>query len=208
VPVEEAYKGQTLPKLYTDIQAAYPGLDVFVQDNIDEAQIQGIEIDGFTPVTSEWSIFGNLTFTRGKVTVLNGKAPDPNKPWEFRIRREPPLNGLLGVRFEEKSDRFWGEFFARGAVKQNRLSEGDIRDPRIPGLTRDVKEVKFDENGRAIDAGTPGWFTLNIRGGMRLTEYNRLTVGVENILNRRYREHGSGVDGPGVNFIISLDNRL
>jgi outer membrane receptor protein involved in Fe transport len=43
---------------------------------------------------------------------------------------------------------------------------------------------------------------------MRLTEYNRLTVGVENILNRRYREHGSGVDGPGVNFIISLDNRL
>ncbi|MBM3237373.1 TonB-dependent receptor [Candidatus Poribacteria bacterium] len=207
VPVEEAYKGQTLPELYTDIQAAYPGLDVFVQDNIDEAQIQGVEIDGLAPITNEWSIFGNLTFTRGKVTVLNGKAPDPNKPWESRIRREPPLNGLLGVRFEEKDDRFWGEFFARGAVKQNRLSEGDIRDPRIPGLTRDVKEVKFDENGRAIDAGTPGWFTLNIRGGMRLTEYNRLTIGIENILNRRYREHGSGVDGPGVNFIISLDNR-
>jgi iron complex outermembrane receptor protein/hemoglobin/transferrin/lactoferrin receptor protein len=190
VPVSEAYKGQTLPELYTDIQAAYPGLDVFVQDNIDEAQIQGVEIDGIAPIANNWSIFSNLTFTRGKVTVLNGKEPDPNKPWESRIRREPPLNGLLGVRFEEKNNRFWGEFFARGAVKQDRLSEGDIRDPRIPGLTRDVKEVKFDENGRAIDAGTPGWFTLNIRGGMRLTEYNRLTVGVENILNRRYREHG------------------
>ena len=208
VPVEEAHEGQAIPKLYTDIQAIYPELDVFVQDNIDEAQIQGVEIDGFSPITNEWSIFGNLTFTRGKVTVLNGKEPDPQKPWEARIRREPPLNGLLGVRWEEKNNRLWGEFFARGAVKQNRLSRGDIRDPRIPGLTRDVEGVEFDENGRTVDAGTPGWFTLNIRGGMRLTEYNRLMVGIENILNRRYREHGSGVDGPGVNFIISLDNRF
>ena len=140
------------------------------------------------------------------MTLLNGKEPDPNKPWESRIRREPPLNGLLGVRFEEK--KFWGEFFARGAVKQNRLSRGDIRDPRIPGFTRDTNEVTFDEDGRAVDAGTPGWFTLNIRGGIRLTDYNRLIVGVENILNRRYREHGSGVNGPGINFIVSLDNRL
>jgi outer membrane receptor protein involved in Fe transport len=206
VPVEEAYEGQALPKLYTDIQANYPELSVFVQDNIDEAQIQGLEIDGLASITDELSIFGNLTLTRGKVTLLGGKKPDPNKPWESRIRREPPLNGLLGVRFEE--NKFWGEFFARGAVKQDRLSNGDIRDPRIPGLTRDVSEVTFDEDGRAVNAGTPGWFTLNIRGGMRLTEYNRLTIAVENILNRRYREHGSGVDGPGINFIVSLDNRL
>lgn len=208
VPIEESYKGQTPPKLYTDIQTAYPELDVFVQDNIDETQIQGVEIDGRTPITNEWSIFGNLTLTRGKVTVLNGQAPDPQKPWEARIRREPPFNGMLGVRFEEKNDRFWGEFFARGAVKQNRLSEGDIRDPRIPGFTRDINEIEFDESGRALNAGTPGWFTLNVRGGMHLTGYNRLTIGVENILNRRYREHGSGVNGPGVNFIVSLDNRF
>ncbi len=208
VPVKEAYEGRTLPKLYTDIQAAYPEVDVFVQDNIDEAQIQGLEFTGLSQLTDEWSLFGNLTLTRGKVTLLKGNEPDPNKPWEARIRREPPPNGLLGVRWEEKDDRFWGEFFARGAAKQNRLSNGDIRDPRIPGLTRERDEVTFDEDGRAVDAGTPGWFTLNIRGGARLTEYSRLTVGVENILNRRYREHGSGVDGPGINFVVSLDNRF
>jgi len=208
VPVEEAYKGQTIPKLYKDIQASYPELDVFVQDNIDEAQIQGIEIDGLARINNEWSVFGNLTFTRGKVTVLNGEAPDPDKPWESHIRREPPLNGLLGIRFEDQKDRFWGEFFTRGAVKQNRLSEGDIRDPRIPGFTRDVSEVKFDEDGLAVGAGTPGWFTLNIRGGINLTDYSRLAVGIENILNRRYREHSSGVDAPGINFIVSLDNKL
>jgi len=208
VPVKEAYEGQKMPKIYADIRDAYPDLDVFVKDNIDEAQIQGIEVDGLASITDGWSIFGNLTFTRGEVTVLNGKEPDPNKPWESRIRREPPLNGMLGVRWEGKNDRFLGEFFFRGAVKQNRLSKGDIRDPRIPGLTRDVESVEFDEDGRATDAGTPGWFTLNLRCGIRLTDYNRLTIGVENILNRRYREHGSGVNGPGINFIVSLDNRF
>ncbi len=208
VPVEEAYEGQTLPKLYADIKAAYPELDVFVRDNIDEAQIQGVEIDGLASIADEWSIFGNLTFTHGEVTVLAGKEPNPSKPWESRIRREPPLNGTLGIRFEERKDKFFGEFSLRGAVKQNRLSKGDIRDPRIPGFTRDVEAVTFDENGRAVDAGTPGWFTLNLRCGVRLSKYNRLTVGIENILNRRYREHGSGVNGAGINFIVSLDNRF
>jgi len=205
VPVPEAHKERPL---YKDIQATYPELDVFVRDNIDEAQIQGVEIDGLASITDAWSIFGNLTFTHGKVTVLSGKEPDPNKPWESRIRREPPLNGSLGIRFEGKRDRFFGEFFLRGAVKQNRLSKGDIRDPRIPGFTRDVKSVKFDKNGRAVDAGTPGWFTLNLRCGIRLSKYNRLAMGIENILNRRYREHGSGVNGPGLNFIVSLDNKF
>ncbi|MBI1923582.1 TonB-dependent receptor, partial [Candidatus Poribacteria bacterium] len=138
----------------------------------------------------------------------NGKVPDATKPWEGHIRREPPLNGILGARWERPSDRFWGEFFVRGAAKQDRLNRDDIRDPRIPGKTRETKEVTFDADGRAIDAGTPGWVTLNIRGGVRLTEYNRLNLALENILDKRYREHGSGIDAPGINLIVSLDNRF
>ncbi|MCZ6680821.1 MAG: TonB-dependent receptor, partial [Candidatus Poribacteria bacterium] len=164
VPVEEAFRDEPLPKLYRDIQAANPDLDVFVQDNIDEVQIQGIEFTGAAPIRSGWSVYGNGTLTLGKVLRINGNEPDPAKPWEERIRREPPLNGMIGVRWEQSADRFWGEFFARGAVKQDRLSRGDIRDPRIPGKTRDTAEVQFDEEGRAIDAGTPGWYTLNLRG--------------------------------------------
>ena len=208
VPVEKAYSGQSIPKLYRDIQDANPGMDVFVQDNIDETEIQGIEFTGIAPIRSGWSVYGNGMFTLGKVLRLNGEEPNPDTPWEERIRREPPLNGLVGVRWEPAADRYWGEFFVRGAVRQDRLSRGDIRDPRIPGKTRDAKAVKFDDDGRAVDAGTPGWYTLNIRGGVRLRDHNCLTVALENLLDRRYREHGSGVNAPGLNLIVSLDNRF
>jgi iron complex outermembrane receptor protein/hemoglobin/transferrin/lactoferrin receptor protein len=208
VPVQEAYSDQTLPQLYQDIQTANPGIDIFVFDNVDEVQIQGIEITATVPIRSGWSVYGNSTLTRGKVLLLNGKDPDPNKPWEKRIRREPPLNGVAGIRWMQPANRFWGEFFVRGASKQDRLSRGDIRDPRIPGTTRDTGEIKFDADGQAIAQGTPGWVTLNLRGGIQISGYSRLTISLENLLDKRYREHGTGVDAPGLNVVVSINSQL
>lgn len=192
VPVGEAYAGKELPKLYRDLQDTYEGMDIFVKDNISEANIQGIELDARALITyiEGVSAYGNLTFTRGY--DVDGDQP---------IRREQPLNGLLGVRWDERKGRFWAEFYSRFADKQDRLSSGDRRDPRIPGLTRDPRA---DD----LRAYTPGWFTLNLRTGINLDNWPRLTLGVENIANKRYREHGSGVDGPGINLIANVDYRF
>ena len=208
VPVEEAYAGKPLPSLIQEIQQNNPGVDVYVFDNVDEVQIQGVEFAGMIPIQSGLSLYGNAMFTRGKVLTINGAAPDPDKPWEERIRREPPLNGMVGLRWEPPAQRFWAEFFVRGATEQRRLNRSDIRDPRIPGTTRDTGEVKFDANGAAIGQGSPGWVTLNLRGGVQVTQYNRLTLALENLLDKRYREHGSGINGPGFNVIVGLDNRF
>ena len=208
VPVEDAYAGQPLPNLIKEIQQNNPGIDVYVFDNVDEVQIQGVEFAGLVPIQNGVSLYGNATFTRGKVLVINGATPDPDKPWEERIRREPPLNGMVGIRWEPPAQRFWAEFFVRGATEQRRLNRSDIRDPRIPGTTRDTGEVQFDSNGAAIGQGSPGWMTLNLRGGIQVTRYNRLTLALENLLDKRYREHGSGINAPGLNVIVSLDNRF
>ena len=96
----------------------------------------------------------------------------------------------------------------RGATEQRRLNRSDIRDPRIPGTTRDTGEVQFDANGAAIGQGSSGWVTFNLRGGVQVTQYNRLTLALENLLDKRYREHGSGINAPGFNVIVSLDNRF
>ena len=177
-------------------------------DNIDEAQFQGVEAAGRVPILPELSIFGNVALLRGEVLTISGEAPDPKKPWEARTRREPPLNGIVGIQWEPLNTQYWAAFFVRGAAEQRRLNRSDIRDPRIQGSTRDPAEVKFDANGAAIDAGTPGWWTLNIRGGVKLFSYTRLTLSVENLLNKRYRQHGSGVNSPGFNVSLSLDNRF
>ena len=210
VPVEDAYAGQPLPSLIQEIQQNNPGVDVYVFDNVDEVQIQGVEFAGMVPIPiqSGLSLYGNAMFTRGKVLTINGAAPYPEKPWEERIRREPPLNGMVGLRWEPPAQRFWAEFFVRGATEQRRLNRSDIRDPRIPGTTRDTGEVQFDANGAAIGQGSPGWMTLNLRGGVQVTQYNRLTLALENLLDKRYREHGSGINAPGFNMIVSLDNRF
>ena len=206
VAVEDAYNGGPYPDLIVELQRNNPGIDVFVFDNVDEAQIQGIEFAGLIPLQASWSIYGNATLTRGKVLVLGGESPDSTKPWEERIRREPPLNGTSGIRWHPSAGRFSGEFFVRAAAEQRRLNRSDIRDPRIPGTTRDTGEVEFDSDGEAIGQGSPGWFTLNLRGGMQVTEYSRLTLALENLLNKRYREHGSGINAPGFNVIVSLNN--
>ena len=132
VPVEDAYAGESLPSLIQEIQKNNPGIDVYVFDNVDEVQIQGIEFAGMIPIQNGLSLYGNAMFTRGKVLTINGAAPDPDKPWEERIRREPPLNGMIGLRWEPPAQRFWAEFFVRGATEQRRLNRSDIRDPRIP----------------------------------------------------------------------------
>ena len=207
-PVQEAYTGGTLPQLHQDLIRAYEGIDVLVFDNVDEAQFQGVELAGLIPLLPAWSVFGNAAFIRGEVLKLNGEAPDPTKPWEARTRREPPLNGIIGIQWEPVNTPYWATLFVRGATEQRRLNRSDIRDPRIQGATRDPAEVAFDANGYAIDAGTPGWWTLNVRGGVRLFDYTRLTLSLENLLDQRYRPHGSGINAPGFNVGLTLDNRF
>jgi outer membrane receptor protein involved in Fe transport len=80
--------------------------------------------------------------------------------------------------------------FVRFAGSQTRLSDEDRTDPRID------------------PDGTDAWFTLN--AGIEWWVHPAVTVrlGVENILDRAYREHGSGIDAPGINGIAALDVRF
>ena len=207
-PVQEAYEGQDLPQLHQDLIKEYEDIDILVFDNVDEAQYQGVEFAGLVPIQPALSVFGNVALLRGEVLTIAGEAPDPEKPWEARTRREPPLNGIVGVQWEPLNTQFWATLYVRGAAEQRRLNRSDIRDPRIPGKTRDPAEVEFDDNGNAVDAGTPRWWTVNISGGVKLHEYTRLTLALENLLDQRYRPHGSGVNAPGFNVSLSWDTRF
>lgn len=207
-PVQEAYEDGEIPQLHQDLINEYEGIDVLVFDNVDEAQFQGIELATVVPINSGLSVYGNAALLRGEVLLINGEAPDPEKPWEARTRREPPLNGVIGIQWEPVNTQYWATLFVRGAAEQRHLNRSDIRDPRIQGKTRNPEEVEFDDNGNAVDAGTPGWWTLNVRGGVKLFDSTRLTLSLENLLDRRYRPHGSGVNAPGFNVSVSLDNRF
>ena len=127
----------------------------------------------------DYSPVGALIF-RANLTSTRGQNTTLDEP----VGGIPPLFGLTGIRWS--LGRIFLDGFARFAARQERLSSDDLDDPRIP------------------DNGTPGWFTLNARGGITLGRNFILQISLENLLDRNYREHGSGMNGPGRNFILSL----
>ncbi|HRJ30614.1 MAG TPA: TonB-dependent receptor [Cyclobacteriaceae bacterium] len=62
-----------------------------------------------------------------------------------------------------------------------------------------------DENGNPY---SPAWWTLNFKASYPVIKYMIIDVGVENILDKRYRPYSSGISAPGRNFIISLRGRI
>ena len=119
----------------------------------------------------------NITVS-GTVTYTYGQNETDDAP----MPAMPPLNGQVGLRYNAKM--YWAEVFTRFATTQDRLSAEDLSDLRIP------------------EGGTPGWFTLNVRGARTISPTLSLNFSVNNILDLNYREHLSGFNAPGRNFIV------
>jgi len=120
---------------------------------------------------------------RGNWTVTYGQNTTLHEP----MGKLPPAFGLVGLGWTRQN--FHTELYTRWAARQNRLSTDDLDDDRIP------------------QGGTPAWQTLNLRTTFQATSSLQLQAAVENILDRNYREHGSGINAPGRNFILSLEYR-
>lgn len=119
-------------------------------------------------------MFGNFSWTRGNDTV--NRTP---------LTRIPPVKGIFGQRWRHRSGP-WLEAYTVFAGSQHRLSPSDRSDPRIrPG-------------------GTAGFATANLRGGLPVKGLGTVTIGLENLTNKSYRWHGSGIDAPGVNLVLGI----
>lgn len=149
-------------------------LKIKSKQNIGEAHIFGAEGSFKYMFFKTWSIGGNVTWTYGENITIN----EP-------VGGIPPLFGLIGIYYDKI--KYKVDFYMRFATKQDRLSEDDLDDPRIP-------------NG-----GTPPWQTYNFRIKYMVSRFVSLQMALENIIDYNYREHGSGINGAGRNFIISLN---
>jgi outer membrane receptor protein involved in Fe transport len=145
-------------------------IDFYQRRNVGQAELQGVELAGELLLTPRWSTYGNLTYTYGQ----NLTDDEP-------LSRIPPTQGIIGLRWRDAEARNWFDLYAWLVARQDRLSSRDLRDTvRIP------------------PGGTPGYATLNLRLGSFITSNQRVTLGIENIFDKAYRVHGSGVDGPGI----------
>lgn len=146
--------------------------------NVASATLYGLEAGAEYDLTHRAVLRGVVNYTRGEEQNADGETTAGD--------RIPPLNGALSLRYDASETlrlEPWLEF----AGRQDRLSPRDVRDSRMD------------------PAGTPGWATLNMKASWQTAAGWQLTLAVENLLDERYRIHGSGIDAPGRNLSLRLD---
>ena len=153
------------------------GRDIVQSRNVASADIRGIE--GSIALTL-WPLWTADLI----VNYLHGEQTD-NDGTENPADRIPPFNGRLSFRYQASNSVIIEPYFLF-AGSQDRLSPRDARDVRIN------------------PAGTTGWVTVNIAASWQVGERWRASAGVENILDKQYRLHGSGIDATGRNLLLSL----
>lgn len=164
------------------------GANEVTKRNSGQGFVHGVEWEGRWEWTPGWSVRGWLTWMEGEVDGYPTSAPVRRRE---PLSRVMPLTGGLGLRWDEVRRRAWAEVVTVLADRQDRLSAGDRADTqRIP------------------PGGTPGYGVVHVRGGWRINEQVTVSLGVENLLDKNYRVHGSGVNAPGRNAIVSVSVRL
>jgi outer membrane receptor for ferrienterochelin and colicin len=153
------------------------GRDIVQSVNAARSSIQGIE------ARLEFALANTLTAAMA-LNVVRGEQQDTGGQME-PADRMPPVNGKIELAYDAGGD-FRIDAWARFAAAQDRLSARDIRDNRID------------------PQGTPGWGIIGIQLIRHVGDAWQLSLRADNLLDKRYRMHGSGLDGVGRNVSVTI----
>lgn len=142
--------------------------------NLSAVDVEGVEFSADVTLAESLTLGVVLNFVRGEIGSPNSDSTPAD--------RMPPLNGHLELTWRA-GERWQIVPSLRFASSQDRLSPRDSSDPRI------------NPNG------TPGWATVNLIAEFKASERLQVDLGVENLLDKQYRVHGSGLDARGINVI-------
>lgn len=153
------------------------GRIIVTNRNVTDLDLWGVEAGARWYLDERSQAYGVVNFTRGEETYA-GDSYDAD--------RVPPINGRLGFLYY-LNDAVSIDAWALYATRQDRLSPRDLTDPRVN------------------PDGTSGWATANVRVDWEFMPAATLGLRLENLADRRYREHGSGADEMGRSASVILD---
>lgn len=145
--------------------------------NAANARTYGIEAGAYWRINDKLETRMAVNLTRG-TEQLDGisSAGDRMPPLTFDFALDWYANAAWRISFN-----------ALTAGRQERLSLRDLTDPRID------------------PDGTAGWTRFDLSSRYTLNEHVDLLARLDNIVDRNYREHGSGINAIGRNLMLGVD---
>ncbi|NNF17944.1 MAG: TonB-dependent receptor [Gammaproteobacteria bacterium] len=156
------------------------GRDIVQSRNASSLSLQGVELSGKWQMGERHLFDMTMNYTHGETSIAN-QGTEP-------ADRVPPLNGRFGWHYERSDWRAGAQWTF--ADQQNRLCARDIRDPRIN------------------PAGTPGWGVLNLLWSYNPGSQWRVSARMNNVFDRSYRYHGSGIDAAGRHLRLDVEGNF
>ena len=175
-------------------EASLNGLDSIIYDgtmsrilsiqNAAFARVWGIQADFELMITPylEWSCIFNLQ--KGMEEMEDGSLSP--------LRHASPWYGSTQLAWTKQKWTVSIYAIFNGRIAYEDLAEEEQGKPYL---------YATDENG---DPWSPAWHTLNLKFRYQLNDHFKISGGVENITNQRYRPYSSGLAAPGTNFIGTL----
>jgi outer membrane receptor protein involved in Fe transport len=154
------------------------GQIIVQSQNINAVKLYGLESSFDYTFANDSQFKAVLNYTWGEETSNNFTEP---------ADRIPPLNGFISY-LKPLNNKWSINPKIVFADAQNRLSARDIRDPRIHPF------------------GTGGFTTYNLYINWNISGTSKIRFGFENLFDKKYREHGSGLEAAGRNFHASFNH--
>ncbi len=173
------------------------GTTTYRRENQGRVLLWGVDAAGSVrvgAVDSPWSVDARVSWVRGRQyddTIDEGTGEAPLDGVE--ARRIPPLFGAIGP-FYSPNDPRW-DWLDRAGIELVFAAEQDQLHPD------DIGDLRIDPDG------TPGWARVDMMtegplGGTRGS--GRWRFGLQNLLDKNYRAHGSGFDAPGITAYLGV----
>jgi hemoglobin/transferrin/lactoferrin receptor protein len=152
--------------------------------NAADASVYGVQAGMELNLPAGFMIRTDWNFQTGEEELDDGS----NSP----LRHAAPLFGSGRLRYRTNDL----------IIELNAMYQAEKSFNELPLEEQEKDEIYAkDSNGNNY---SPAWYTLNLKTTYRLNDTFRISAGVENLTDQRYRPYSSGISGPGRNFVLSL----